>query len=80
VGPQPLASLARPLGPAARGAGPSAGSGLWTTGITAVCPVLQPQNGTSAVGLGDDCDQPDSAAARVEAEMTQRVGLALKGP
>jgi hypothetical protein len=36
VGPQPLASLARPLGPAARGAGPSAGSGLWTTEITVV--------------------------------------------
>ncbi len=37
VGLQPLASLARPLGPAARGAGPSAGSWLWATGITAGC-------------------------------------------
>ena len=36
VDPQPLALLARPLGPAAKSAGPSAGFGLWTTGITVV--------------------------------------------
>lgn len=40
VGPQPLTSFARPPDPAARGAGPSDGSGLGTTGITMSQPSL----------------------------------------
>jgi hypothetical protein len=43
VRPQPLASLARPLGALGlKGRAPSAGFGLWTTGIT-VPNLLLPQ-------------------------------------
>src|SRR6185312_16049840 len=50
VGPQPLASLARPLGPAAGSARPSAGSGLGTTGITVV-PSCRVHAGSVSLGL-----------------------------